>query len=87
LSLRDDVTLGHADLGDRPAVLGEHRDLHLHRLEHEQGVAGRDLVVGGDDDRDDVRDHLGADLGGHGSSCFRWGSGTPILARPGPVGR
>ena len=45
-----------------PALLGEDGDLHLHRLEDDQGVAGGDLRARLDEDLPDAGDHLRVDL-------------------------
>ncbi len=43
VALLDDVARGDLDLGDDAGQLGDHGDLHLHRLEQAHGVADGDL--------------------------------------------
>src|SRR5690606_41477123 len=57
------VALGDADADDGARLLGEHRDLHLHRLQQEQGGSGRDPVPRRGGHPVDAGGHLGADLG------------------------
>ena len=45
VALLDDVAAADLDRGHRAGVLGEHRDLHLHRLQQHDGVADRDRVA------------------------------------------
>ncbi len=52
-----------ASLVSLPATLGQHRDLHLHRLEYHQRVAIGDVVALGGDDLPHIGDHFRADLG------------------------
>src|SRR5512144_639446 len=61
VALLDDVAGRDLDGGHDPGRLGEHRDLHLHRLQQAHRVAGGHLVVDGDLDHDHVGHHLGQD--------------------------
>ena len=65
----NDVALGHVELGDGAALLGQDGDLHLHRLEDDEGVAVIDVVALGDQHLPHVRDHLRADFR-HSSLLF-----------------
>jgi STAS domain len=65
----NDVALGHVELGDGAALLGEDGDLHLHRLEDDESVAVIDVVALGDQHLPHVRDHLRADFR-HSSLLF-----------------
>ena len=56
------LALDDVHLLDGAGVLGEHRDLHLHRLEDHQRVTGGDLSAGLDEDLPHARHHLGVDL-------------------------
>src|SRR5580692_9182177 len=58
----DYVAFGDVHAGDRAGAFGDDRDLHLHRLEDDQGVAVVDLITFGRDHFPHVRDHLRADL-------------------------
>jgi hypothetical protein len=49
-------------LGDHARTLGQDRDLHLHRLEDDQGVAVLYVIPLGRDHLPHVGDHLRADL-------------------------
>ena len=51
----------HADLGDRAGLLGVDVVLHLHRLEHEHGLAGLDRVADADEHLHDRALHRRAD--------------------------
>src|SRR5256885_9843416 len=65
VALLDDIALVDRELLDHPVGLGEYRDLHLHRLENDQGVALGHLVPGVGDHLPHVGHHLGPDLLGH----------------------
>ena len=58
---------GDVHLGDHARAFDQDRDLHLHRLQDDQGVAVVDVVAFGRDHLPHVRDHLRADLS-HGDS-------------------
>ena len=79
----DDVAVLHHDLDHRTRHLGEHRDLHLHRLQDDHRVVGRDLLAHLDLDLHHGRDELGDDGMAHG----RQGIPTPTVpaATPPPV--
>src|SRR5256885_7031847 len=62
VALLDDIALVDRELLDHPVGLGEYRDLHLHRLENDQGVALGHLVPGAGDHLPHVGHHLGPDL-------------------------
>ena len=61
----DHVTDRDADLADGAGDLGEHRDLHLHRLQQHQGVAFTDLIALADHDLEHTGHDLGANILGH----------------------
>src|SRR4051812_1942986 len=61
----DDVAYGHTDLADRPGHLGDHRDLHLHRLQQHQGVALTDLIALVHHDLEHTGHDLRANILGH----------------------
>ena len=57
------------DARDGARLLGQDRDLHLHRLQDDQGVTVIDAIALGRDHLPHVRDHLRANLS-HGDSCL-----------------
>jgi GntR family transcriptional regulator len=65
----DDVALGDMQAGERACGFGQDRDLHLHRLQDDQGVTVIDVIALGRDHLPYVRDHLRANLS-HGDSCL-----------------
>jgi hypothetical protein len=67
IALLDDVALGHMQHGHRTRAFGQDGDLHLHRLQDDQGVTVIDVIALGRDHLPHVRDHLRADLS-HGDS-------------------
>src|SRR5829696_9502989 len=67
VAFADRVSLGAADLLHGAVVLGLHGDLHLHRLEDDDGVAILDLVADGNLDFPDVAGDVRRDLGAHAS--------------------
>jgi GNAT superfamily N-acetyltransferase len=62
VALLEHLTLDHVQVLDGAGVLGEHRDLHLHRLEDDQGVARGHLRTPFDQDLPDAGNHLRLDL-------------------------
>ena len=69
LALLDDVAGGDLDLGHPPGALGEHGDLHLHRLEEDELVTHGDDLVGRHLHGDDVGDQLRLDPVTHGTQA------------------
>src|SRR5262245_26738966 len=61
----DDIANGHAHLADSACDLGEHGDLHLHRLQQHQGFALTDLVALMNHDLKHTGYDLGANILGH----------------------
>src|SRR3954453_19611109 len=74
-----DVALVDPQLLDGAPALRRYRDLHLHRLEDDQGVALLDAVAGADHDFPDIGHHLGADFLGHASSFSGYGQAIQPL--------
>src|SRR3954447_23095632 len=71
--------------GDRAGLVGLDGLLHLHRLEHDDRVALRDLLAGGDRHLDDRALHRGGDRipAGRSPGLLLLTSGLPVTARRG----
>lgn len=65
VALLDDVTLTHRDPGNRAAALGQHGNLHFHRLHDHHRLSGLDGIALAHKDCQDVCHHLRTDLLGH----------------------
>src|SRR5689334_5808489 len=61
----DDIANGHTHLADGARYFGQHRNLHLHRLQQHQGVALADLIALVNNDLEHTGYDLGANILGH----------------------
>ena len=61
----DDVADVNADRGHRSGYLGEHRNLHLHGFQEDDGVALVDVVAFADHDLEHTGHDLSANVLGH----------------------
>ncbi len=62
------VPLTHRNSSHQATDLGKHRNLHFHRFHDHHGLPRLDGVTLAHQHREDVRDHLSADLLGHPTS-------------------
>src|SRR5690606_37888544 len=86
----DLLAFARGELGDGAGERRGQRVLHLHRLEDEQALAGRDLVAFGNVDGDDLAGHRREDVAVVGTAACRAGiarrlepPGRPLERRPG----
>ncbi len=77
VALLEDLALDDVQLLDGARALGEHRDLHLHRLEDHQRLAGRHLRPRLDEHLPDTGDHLRVDLLDRHRNLLHTPSGSP----------